>query len=200
MAIQDPDPERRNLTVTSIAFIAYFYAGGSFPDASVRLQVVNANFSRPMVLGVIAWVALIWFIYRYWQSHNGKYSIEFDKEFSRWQHMEYIETCVSKSIGKRIVADSEEGYHVIGLRWQGWCVNADIMYASNLKRNREGKFASCAGKKEEDTIKLTNITGWFIALRATTECIIKYPSFSNYIVPYILAFLAVAGAVVRNVF
>ena len=201
MAIQDSDPERRNLNVTSLAFIIYFYAGGSFPDPDVvRLQVINAKFSHPMMLTSIVWVMFVWFIYRYWLTHNGDFSSAFKNEFIKLQNKEYIGEYVSKCIGHDIVADSEEGYHVLDLNWQDGSVIVKYAYAKNLSRHVNGKIRTQTGLDNQERIELTDFWGWILAIRATIECFIKYPSFSNYLVPYILAFLAIMGAIFRYVF
>lgn len=203
MAIQDSDAERRNLLVTAIAFIAYFYAGGSFPDTSVRLQVINADFSRPEVLGLIAWTAFIWFIYRYWQTHSGTFSKEFAREFSHWQTKNYIKKYASVKIGQDLVTDQDEGYHVNGITWKNRRVEISCIYAKNIGRNEEGgiqSYSQVVKEKQNDTIYMAGLSGWWFALRATIECIFKYPSFSSYVVPYILSATAIMGAVIRYVF
>lgn len=202
MAIQDSDPERRNLIVTSLAFIAYFYAGGSFPDTSVRLQVINANFSRPGVLGVMAWVAFIWFIYRYWQTHSGDFSSAFKKEFSRWQLKDYIINYVRRRVGQDIITDQDEGYHINDITWQGHCVVINCLYGKNAKRNSEGiidGFYPLSHDNQYDRIKMTDFSGWILAIRASLEYMFIQPSFSSYIAPYIFALIAMGGAIARNV-
>ena len=53
MPLADNDPSRRNLMVTSLAFIAYFWADGCFTDSTVRLQVVNVSFDKPDVTSLL---------------------------------------------------------------------------------------------------------------------------------------------------
>lgn len=72
MAIHDSDPERRNLVVTSLAFIVYYLAGGYITDNNVRMQIVNITFDNKAVLAVFVWVMLLWFAWRYWQTHKLK--------------------------------------------------------------------------------------------------------------------------------
>ena len=201
MSIQDSDPERRNLMITSIAFIAYFYAGGNFPDTSVRLQVINANFSQPEVLGAIAWILFIWFIYRYWQTHSGNFSSTFEQEFLKWQSRDYISNFASRRVGQDLVTDQDEGYHVNRIFWQGRCVVINCVYAIKVERNSEGYiqvFSQASNEKQNNSIKMTDFNVWILAVRASLECMFIEPSFSSYIVPYILAFIAIGGAVARR--
>ena len=80
MALDDSNPERRNLMVAAICFIAYFYGGGEFIDQTVTLQVVNVKFQRIEVLGGIAWAMYAWFLYRYWLVNGGRFREEFSAE------------------------------------------------------------------------------------------------------------------------
>lgn len=205
MTIQDSSPERRNLTLTSIAFIAYFFAGGSFTDSTVRLAVINAEFANPEVLCLIVWTIFVWFLYRYWVTHNGLFRREFVEEFNRLQNKDYIRNHYCRVIGQDTVKDGNEGYHVNGVYWQGWCVHIMSVYAVYVERNEHGgiigtMYPNDGATREKRDIKLSGLKGWLVALRAMVECILKYPSFSSYMVSYILSFLAVSGAVGRYVF
>lgn len=80
MAIQDSNPERRNLVVTALAFILYYAGGGTLSDYAVRVTVVNLTFARPDVLAAAAWAMLIWFGLRYWQSSRYKFWSELVQE------------------------------------------------------------------------------------------------------------------------
>lgn len=71
MAIQDSNPERRNLTVLALSIIVFYLAEGSFTDDKVRLQLINATFDKPEILVVLVWLMLGWFCLRYWQTSQG---------------------------------------------------------------------------------------------------------------------------------
>ena len=62
---EDSYPERRNLIVTSLGFIAFSFAGGDLNDGVVQLGVINAKFNHPDFLIVLVWIIFAWFIYRY---------------------------------------------------------------------------------------------------------------------------------------
>lgn len=70
MAIEDNNPERRNLTVTSLAFIVFASAGGYIPENEVHFQFVNVSFAFPEILEYFAWTIIFWFAFRYWQTSN----------------------------------------------------------------------------------------------------------------------------------
>lgn len=186
--------------VISIAFIAYFYAGGSFPDSNVRLQVIDASFDKPEILALMAWTAFAWFLYRYWQSHTGQFTKEFRKEFSEWQNKEYISSYAFKRIGQHQISNSDEGFHVNAIRWDRGSVIISFMHAKKISRSPNGKISSSQdpeNRKNQDPIRMTDFMGWILALRATTACMFKYPSFSSYVVPYLLAAMAIVGAFVQ---
>lgn len=201
MAIQDSDPERRNLMVTSIAFIAFYYAGGSFPDSTIRLQVINAHFSRPNVLGFIAWLSFLWFIYRYWLTHNGNFSTMFKREFTRCSGKKFIINYISKRIDQTALSDKDEGYHVNAIVWQNGRVVARLQYALNVHRDQEGVINGWSGtspsEKKNIDISFSDFRGWYVAIRATLECFVKEQSFTSYIFPYLLAILAFVGPLVN---
>jgi len=205
MPMQDSDPERRNLMVTSIAFIAYFYAGGSFPESNVRLQVINAEFSQPEILALIAWSTFCWFIYRYWVTHRGNFIASFSNEFTEIREKLYIINFLNKELKQTLhINEPNNEYYASNLRWVGGSVVATCNYAS-ITRNPEGKIVSSSSgggihNRAPKYIKFKGIKGWFLVFRATLSCIIKQPSFSNYVVPYFLSFLAILGAALRYIF
>lgn len=197
MAFQDANPERRNLSLTSLAFIVYFYAGGRFDESEVTLSVINASFDRPLVLAVIAWLALFWFIYRYWLVHSGDFSSNFTREFSTWSNEPCFRKFAERKEGKRFPEDQEEGYHVANVRWARGRVVLDWIYASDIKRDEQGKIGSFSRMPdaEDGELNVTGLRGWFIAIRETAKCCLINRSFSEYLVPYLLAAMAILGAV-----
>jgi hypothetical protein len=200
MAIQDSNAERRNLMVTSIGFIAYFYAGGSFPDSSVRLQVINADFSRPEILSVMAWSAFIWFLYRYWLTNSGGFTKDFRVEMYDFRNKSYIKHYATKRLDRELIPSQYDKCQVTHLGWGGGCLIIRLTYIKNIVRNENVKVTNCSteANTKEDSIKMSDLNGWALALRVNLECMFKYPSFSNYMVPYILALVAIAGIPLRN--
>jgi hypothetical protein len=203
MAIQDSDPERRNLLVTSLAFIVFFYAGGSFPENEVRLQVINASFSDPKVLCVIAWVLLFWFLYRYWQTHSSSFSDGFENEIRRYHGKVYFLKYVSKKIGKPMIEDKEEGYHVEGMIREKGKIGIRYSYASSVGREKKtGQITSWSNRKEDDkgVVYLDDFIGHLLRLRAYIECCFWHPSFASYIIPYFVFLLALFGPLYAYMF
>lgn len=73
MPIADNNPERRNLMVTSFAFILYFLGDGRFADGKLKIQAINITFDNLYVLTISAWVLLFWFYLRYRQKHKNAF-------------------------------------------------------------------------------------------------------------------------------
>jgi hypothetical protein len=198
MAIQDSNPERKNLVLTSVAFIAFFYGGGSFSSSTIRLQVINADFANPEFLGYMAWAMFLWFIYRYWIINRGVFSEAFRLEFSDMSLKPYIKKHASKVIGHPLIDDNDKGYHVSDMHWEVGAVTVSCIYIENVDRETDGRIRSYSINKEKSLTKplrLTSVTGWLVAFRATSDCFINQPSFSSYIVPYVLALSAIIGAI-----
>lgn len=61
MPMQDSDPERRNLVLTSLSFIVFYLAGGHITENILKLQIVNISFKNTYVLIVTAWIMIVWF-------------------------------------------------------------------------------------------------------------------------------------------
>lgn len=195
MAFQDTNSERRNLSLTSLAFIVYFFSGGKFKDSSVSLNVINATFERPLILAVIAWLALFWFIYRYWLVHSGDFSKNFASEFSAWSDKRCFREFAERKMGKEFPVDKEEGYHVANVHWTKGRVLLKWVYASNIERDEKGKIRSYSKNPDSENgeLSLMGFGGWFIAIRESANCCLLNRSFSEYLVPYLLAVLAIIG-------
>ena len=206
MALHDSDPERRNLVIASIAFIAYFYAGGSFPEATIRLQVINAVFLKPEVLQLILWVMYLWFIYRYWVTHRGSFRSEFSSELSEWKGRKYITKFVNQHFKQEMrINTTTKEYYAIGLSWVDLHVSVTCKFAKVTRDNNGNVTGSSSGGNMDETnppqsIQLNGLKGWSLALRPLIGCIVKKPSFSGYVVPYLLVIITLFGAVKNYVF
>lgn len=71
--MDDPNPYRRNLVVTSMAFIAYNIGGGEIEGDTISISAVSIRFTKPEMIVVLAWVTFFWFAYRFFLSHKQGY-------------------------------------------------------------------------------------------------------------------------------
>ncbi|WP_137885363.1 hypothetical protein [Pseudomonas sp. 2FE] len=200
MAIEDSDPERRNLTVMSAAFIIYYLAGGSFKNNEITLEVVNINFSRPTVLAVIAWLMLFWFIYRYWQTHQDHFRNAFPAEFVKQQSSATLKRHLDSTLPKQ-ADDPQQSYFPSGVWWNGNRVKVGYINATSISRSASGHRAliSHEGNVRSGELHLSGIKGWSVALLLTCKTFIAEPSFAGYIVPYLLAAFAITLGVANYV-
>lgn len=200
MAIDDSSPERRNLTIISLAFIVFTLADGEFLNDTMQLQVINVKFNRPDVLIIFAWAMLFWFTYRYWLVHRGKFKTEFRQEFTSYAAHPIIEKFVSKKLNGKLISDDEDGYRVFDIWWENWLIRIRAQYTGKISRHPNRKYASHenpAIKQPDKQARLQGINGWFYGLLVTALSMLKNPSFSGYVVPYILAIFAIISGIFR---
>ena len=199
MAIQDSIPERRNLLLISLCFIIFFLGGGSFPKDEIRLLVISVCFSRPEVLGIIVWLVFFWFLYRYWVVHRHLFLSEYREEINKLRDKPFFRKFIERTIGRSLALNvagskpNETGMVVEWLRWHEGCLKASVMEI-RLSRGELG-IISARGPVEgglSETISLKGFVGRFVTLRLAVECIVEQPSFSSYIVPYLVPLFAFA--------
>lgn len=203
MALHDSDPERRNLMLMSLGFIAYFYAGGSIQESVLRIQVVNVTFSEPFVLAVMAWLLHFWFLYRYWLTHKTKFSDGFRREMLDSYQLPFFVQYASDKLGKPFIKPGEtEGLHVCGFSYEVDGPAIKYVYASNVRRDgRTGRIEGYSRKREDEEglVSIKGFAGLILRIRAALKCCVSNRSFSDYLVPYILFLIAMIGAAWRIV-
>ena len=144
MDFQDNDPERRNLVMTSFAFIVYLWGGGSFEDGNVSFQIVDLHFDNTIVLGGISWAILLWFYYRYWLKHSDTFNKLFLAEMSKYRFYSFIRNYCARADYEllpkvKFYADPEyEGekgnvIHHIGKDHKGYYI--ELLNATLIKRD-----------------------------------------------------------------
>lgn len=91
MAIEDSNPERRNLVVLSMAIIAFYVGGCEIPaTGEIELPLIKLKFTDAYHLAWLIWITLFWFAFRYWMENKfyllDGFFLELNQEkyFSRW--------------------------------------------------------------------------------------------------------------------
>lgn len=192
MPIEDNNPERRNLMVTSLAFIAYFLGGGSVKDDTIELAVVNVAFEHGWVLAVMAWLMLFWFALRYWQACKDKFPPLFNAELNEYKFSELVVDFVEESVVEKLsfgldydvkklelTDDHDLVVETIGLEWG---------------ENKKGERVS---SEVEDTELLFPIAGegsFAIKRYLYLRCAVSEQAITSWLVPYLVFFLAVLFA------
>jgi hypothetical protein len=182
MAVEDSNPERRNLLVTSLGFVAYYYGHGAFVDKELQLELINIHFHKTGFLAALAWTMLFWFLFRYWQTTRGKFTTAFAAEVDRNCNIalmrEFIERHYIRESG-----DTRTG-----------CLPASISWHDRPNGVRAVQFVPRAGGGPiEGKLPLVGIDGLIALWAVRLRCVFMEPSFFSYITPYILAAAAVAG-------
>ena len=187
MPISDNDPERRNLVVSSVCFILYYLAGGTFRENIVRLQVVNVEFSRPYVLAVLAWVMLFWFAFRYWQKNRGVIGQTFHEDIKGMSRSRIIVWYISNKTGKKfrqpngfIPDELNKDHGRLAIRY------GDIVGG----RYENGTLVEFQSKKY-DRLSIDGFLGLFVKTILFIKISILKPGMGSFLVPYILFSLVV---------
>lgn len=190
MPVQDADPERRNLFVTSAGFVLFELAGGEIKDDVVLIQVVNVEFQRPDVLAVAAWIVLFWFAYRYWVTHRGLIRTGVGEEIKSQCKDTLLSSYVKYVTGERVVSDNEDGLHVRDLRLHPGAIAAILMYAERVGRDSSGKVHTHKGSQNRggapNTLLLNGVLGRLVACWLCTKCMAFQPTLSSYLVPWFI--------------
>lgn len=199
MAIQDTDPERRNLVVCSMAFIIYYYGEATFPDSAIRLQIINAHFQNIQFLVGLAWAVIFWFLYRYWLSHSGDFKRHYSGELQKFINEPFIQKFVSKVVSGPIAKKPDtDGYVVSGIWNRKAHVVVEYKYGQQIEWQSDKKprkyvvLGSYSGEAP-----IGGALGIAGKIYLNAKCAFMYPSFSNYLFPYLLFIVAMLGAILK---
>ncbi|NOI00904.1 hypothetical protein F0241_07245 [Vibrio kanaloae] len=199
MAIQDSNAERRNLIMISMSLIVFFYSGGTFTDETIRLQVVNVHFSRPLVLVVIVWAVFFWSLYRYWLIHNGEFSSKFMAEIRQMKHDKVIMKYIERKQGiKFIEYPQTDGYVIDTIVFETGVLVPELSMARNVQWSNDRSLQSYSFNKDlgfDRFIRFNSARGLLAQVLLLLKCAFSKKSFSEYLAPYLLALLAILGPI-----
>ena len=187
MAIQDSDPERRNLVLTSIAFIIFYLADGQVTPGAITLQVVSVTFKNVLALKIFAWVMLCWFGLRYWQTHHMSYENAYRDHLNEFGNSnESGAIYIEKTFKLKRVNDCD-GFFGHQLLWHGGNNKLHIKYSrmEGVKKKENGSIAYDK-RVDLEPEELIGFYGILLRLQYFWSFAIKSPGFTSYAVPYIL--------------
>jgi hypothetical protein len=208
LSIQDSLPERRNLTLISIAFIAFFYGGGHFTSNEVRLVIINAEFSKPYILVLIAWASLFWCLWRYWLVTKEESFRAFKDDIQAIAtndfSFDYVTQRVPYKLKQSLTGDSSVGYYWGGgVEFSAFMLSATIKYDSYTPNNnhptdkeRAFKVHLMANRQPDVIVKFNDLHGVLYIIYVLLKASVVKPSFTGFILPYILFLLALLGGLV----
>lgn len=188
--IQDGIAERRNMMVTSLLFIAYYYGGGKIDGEEIHFPMVNVVFEHQTFLAVMAYVLFAWFIYRYWLEVKGKINIEIRNELiNSGKESRIIKTYISlrKSAKVRKSNSNLDGKY--------FDVNRLVNHNNILKIEINFSEIKNGSRKESgsESIEFYGLLGRVFYFIYYAHNALTQKSFTNYIIPYIVAFFGFFG-------
>ncbi|UAA39130.1 hypothetical protein KIH87_01820 [Paraneptunicella aestuarii] len=180
MAIQDNNPERRNLMIMSLSIIVFYLAGGEVTDHNIRLQIVNVHFTKPEILGYFVWILLVWFAFRYWLVHQGSWVEEHYRDLANIPKWLYEHHAIKKlNLGNDYSNSYYEDRHwiTINVSWQG-------ITLSRLFKNEDGT-------QGREDYEVKSPVRHILMFAGTVYILFKKPNLTGYFAPYILFFGAI---------
>ena len=187
MALQDSNPERRNLSVLALSIIIFYLADGEFTESTVRLQVINVQFSNPQILVFFVWGLLGWSMFRYWLIHQGEWKKDFYAELSYVPNFFYNNYLTRRF---KLTDDFSRSYYD-NRHW--------FMFDSNLGNNLKFQhvFKSETNAQLNETKDITTLGDKALLSVCAIYIFFRKPSLSGHFVPYFL-FLWACGLGVKN--
>lgn len=188
MAYQDSNPERRNLTLLSMAIILFYLGDGKIIGETIRFQVVNIQFENPEILSYFTWILLLWFALRYWQTHRHKPSLAFKDDIESLSNNRLIRWYAKKSFN--LPYNKLKGFNAVSLSIMNskWTIQCQILHDAEFDEKGNiilVKNTSWSKKKE-----VTGVIGILLKIYLSMNAILTKTGVSEYFVPYLLFFTA----------
>lgn len=206
MEIQDSLPERRNLIIISLAFIIYFYAGGQFTGEEIKLVVINAKFTKPLVLQIIVWLGFFYCIWRYWLVTRGEFLKSYAVDTNGFLYLDTQLKYIQDRCPVKIVTGASYDYSLNFLGFKGCLIEADIVYNRSYSANialstiqdtnlRKIEFyIRKHGEPPRYKVRFNDISGIAISLVTFFKVATTRPSVTLFLMPYLLVTIAIGGA------
>lgn len=187
MAMSDTNPERRNLILTSLAFILFYTAGGTLIDEKVRVIVVNISFTKPHVLANFAYLMLLWFCLRFWQKSGFKFWDKILSEIVSSKIPISIQRYAKQEAKSQLVGAHAEEHSSKEVVVDGLLYEPYHFYVLCNFRNSSRMIV------HQERVKLKVIKGLVFASRKIITHSIKDNAFSEELVPYLLFLVAMSA-------
>ena len=189
--MSDGNPERRNLVLLSIAIIVFYIADGEIIDNTLKLQFINIQFNNFQILSTIVLVMLLWFLFRYRLTTLGVFEKEFSSEINTISraHPVLIAYINNFLTDYDITKDQNDTY------------SANINYHRDIKRGNYMyiygiKHKTSTQDNEQSMAPINNLWVWLVLIIIWINTAVVRPSFSAYIVPYLIFLTALAAPLI----
>lgn len=188
MEISDSSPERRNLTVLSVLVILFYIGGARLTEQHLSLPMINVKFTQTWALVAALWVALIWFVVRYWQTWRFEGRAQVREDMASF----YSAEPVSKYLTNELRSDRQRAeYTVTGIHLDGSSrhiiFDAKITHKMENGKLREQRNQAISRKRTQD---IKGKEGNKLLVRLWLRALIFRQGLLSYYFPYVLAFAA----------
>lgn len=194
MAIEDSNPERRNLVVLSMAIIA-FYVGEATVGNELSLPLVKLTFNDAQALGYLAWVMLAWFWFKYWITAKNEIRDKINHELNNKRYGLFL---FSRKLRQVFLLNPNHTVKFIKFR-RFESVDGepstlhlyDTPDPEDFDPDMERREAIAPNVREDLFLR-------FILFVALVRLFFSHPTLSSYYAPYILVIFAVVLGVSKS--
>jgi hypothetical protein len=189
MPISDNVPERRNLVVTSIAFITFFLGDGQITNGELTLQAISITFKNTKVLIYLAWIMLLWFYIRYKQIHGGMLKTTIRHEAKSETKNPLLIAYLKRKTG--MPYHDEEGFGVSKIEVENGKWNVYLKHFIGEERGENGQWKHYHFKDTNETINFSWAWAGIIRFSIYVKMAIKKPGIGSWLLPQFLFYVAV---------
>lgn len=177
--------------VTSLAFIAYFLAGGGVTDEKIHLIMVNVDFERGWVLAVMAWSMLFWFAWRYWLLWEDQLAAALRKDIDCFKHHPSVVAYAERATGKKF--RGHQGFEIQKLGFtEGYAIYVE--WAGILLADDDPELGfRCEVEQGENWVILEEDSS-SLYLKLLVKLILTKPAISSWFLPYVLFIFALVSS------
>ena len=187
------DPHKRNVIAISSAMAIYYLGEGDIKGVSTLFGAIKLQ--KPEVLIIGAWLMLLYSLWQYWirtRSHNKDYSASWKAAIRLDPRFHQLAKEVLRTSDK--LQNEDQINYIVGKQKTG---NHGVTVASSLLRK---KFLLMIPGQTDFVIKQKK---WSIALdalasRYMVKSLFVEAHFSDFLLPYLFAFLAFLIAVCKS--
>ena len=178
MTYSDNNPERRNLTILSLAIIIYYIGNGYLINPEISFTLINIGFKNKEALVITVWVILLWFLFRYILTNKHSHGEELRKSMIA-TNMDYapVRTYLTNK----------------GVNLN----NADIRLKQTTISTSSNNSEWYIGFNNHHTL-LKGFDGYLIIKLYLIKISLKHRASTDYYTPYILFFIAASIGVHNN--
>ncbi len=188
MAIQDSNPERRNLTLLSMAIILFYLGEGKIIGETIRFQVVNIQFKNPEILFYFVWILLLWFALRYWQTHRHKPSQKFKNDIESLSNIKLLRWYTKKKFD--LPYNKLKGFNAVSLSIMNskWTIKCQILHDAEFDAKGNIKVIKNTGWSTQKEV--TGVIGMLLKIYLIVIASVTKTAVSEYVAPYLLFLIA----------